>query len=1245
MAGTFSSYSSSTYSLTTNPTTVTSSGTIDVNSTIAFVPGIFGTSGVAWTLTNLGTVESIGSQGLGILLQSGGLVTNGASASTAAYVNATATAIQIEGTTSGVSGTVVNFGTVRAVSTNGNSDGVLFFHSPSTTQSPVGTVTNYGTIIAGAVGTSGSGIGVQLGGGGTVVNSGLINAAYGQNEGGVVSFSTGATLVNTGTILAAGTTTGIGVNLNSGSVNNSGLVSGSSTGINLGSGGVGTVVNSGTILATNSGTAGTVNANGIFLGGGGTITNLGTVSVPSANNGIAVNFGTAGGKLVNGTAGGTIGVITAYHDAVFSPTGGAATTIVNYGTIQSTQTGTASGTGFTGFAVILNSIGTIDNFGTIVGSETASLGGRAAISMPAGGSITNGSTAATTALIQGSGGNAINIHGLTTITNFGTLASTGSSSTIYFLNAGGTVTNGATNSTAALIEGNLASPIHFHDVAGTVTNYGTILQTGHGTSGGQGIYLGAGGIVTNATGASITSYHSGISVGTLGAATVTNFGTIENTGSASGSGIAFAHGGTLTNQTSGVVTAIRNAVSGIGGPTTVVNSGLIQNSAIGATILIRDGGSVTNTASGTIAGPNSAIVFNNISGTAVSVGSVVNSGTIQSTSTASASAVYFAQGGALTNQASGVIEAATGNAVTFKGTVAGTVSNFGVIKNSGSAAAAIYSAAGVTVTNAAGATISSDIRVGVSVHNFAGTIDNSGTIQSTAPTSLTQGTGVYLGGGGLITNRAGGLIFALRDAVTLGISPTSAAATVINAGTITGSVGVKINLADTGDNTIVNYGTITGTGGIAIRLGGGNDRVVIEPGSTLVGAVGNFNAGDTFDLPVVTYDTAGSANLLAGNVLQIIENGGTATINLDPSEDFTGDFFHLAGDGSAGTLITEDTAPCYCRGTLILTPTGEVAVEDLAVGDLVETVWGEAKPIRWIGRRAYDGRFVAGNRAVLPIRIEAGAIARGLPARDLWVSPEHALYIDGFLVPAAQLVNHASITQAAGVERIEYFHIELDEHDIIVAEGMPAETFVDCDNRGMFQNAGEYAALYPADERPGWQFCAKRLGAGAPELAAIREALWARAEALGYELTDDPDPHLVIGGEIVPAQSVAGAAYRFDVTAGAGAIWLGSRSVVPAEVDGGSQDGRRLGACIERILLYDADLCVEVGHAHYGLCDGFHDDELSHRWTNGMARLPDLLVRPFAGDFTVEVHLIPGGLRYPLRAPEISSPSEEAISV
>ena len=175
---------------------------------------------------------------------------------------------------------------------------------------------------------------------------------------------------------------------------------------------------------------------------------------------------------------------------------------------------------------------------------------------------------------------------------------------------------------------------------------------------------------------------------------------------------------------------------------------------------------------------------------------------------------------------------------------------------------------------------------------------------------------------------------------------------------------------------------------------------------------------------------------------------------------------HLGADLATGGIdVTVNSTACYCEGTLILTERGEVPVQDLAIGDVVVTVSGEGRPIRWIGWRSYTGRFLAGRRDMLPVCFKAGGLGLGMPRRDLFVSPKHAMYLDGYLIPAEQLVNGRSVVQADQVDRVVYYHVELDSHDLLLAEGAPSESFVDDDSRGMFHNAFEYGRLYP-DHRP-----------------------------------------------------------------------------------------------------------------------------------------------------------------------------------
>ena len=138
------------------------------------------------------------------------------------------------------------------------------------------------------------------------------------------------------------------------------------------------------------------------------------------------------------------------------------------------------------------------------------------------------------------------------------------------------------------------------------------------------------------------------------------------------------------------------------------------------------------------------------------------------------------------------------------------------------------------------------------------------------------------------------------------------------------------------------------------------------------------------------------------------------------------------------------------------------------------TMTGEARAIKWIGRRSYGGRFVMGRKDILPICIKAGALDDNVPRRDLWISPHHAMYLEGVLIEARDLVNGVSIVQAERVEKVEYFHIELDSHDVIIAEGALSESFIDDDSRGMFHNAPNIARFIRMRPTPRARYCAPR---------------------------------------------------------------------------------------------------------------------------------------------------------------------------
>ena len=211
-------------------------------------------------------------------------------------------------------------------------------------------------------------------------------------------------------------------------------------------------------------------------------------------------------------------------------------------------------------------------------------------------------------------------------------------------------------------------------------------------------------------------------------------------------------------------------------------------------------------------------------------------------------------------------------------------------------------------------------------------------------------------------------------------------------------------------------------------------------------------------------------------------------------------------DGSASSrseFIGSTTSPvCFVSGTQISTTEGNTAVEDLVVGNLAVITDVANSPIRWLGHRTIDCRRHSSPAEVMPIRIAAHAFAPNKPIRDLYVSPGHAICVDAYgevLIPAGSLVNGTTIVQVE-VETVTYWHVELDEHEIILAEGLPCESYLEMRNRSFFVENGTVllAASPDAVVRTHADFCRPYYADG-PLVDAVRARLGARADVLKSE--------------------------------------------------------------------------------------------------------------------------------------------------
>ncbi|MGI3186296.1 Hint domain-containing protein [Nioella aestuarii] len=162
------------------------------------------------------------------------------------------------------------------------------------------------------------------------------------------------------------------------------------------------------------------------------------------------------------------------------------------------------------------------------------------------------------------------------------------------------------------------------------------------------------------------------------------------------------------------------------------------------------------------------------------------------------------------------------------------------------------------------------------------------------------------------------------------------------------------------------------------------------------------------------------------------------------------------------TLTTTAFATCFAEGTRITTPEGQCSVETLSIGDALVTADGGIVSVKWIGRQTVSTRFGPAER-LMPVRFAAGSLGDGLPHADLTVTADHGMLVDGVICHAGALVNGESITRVPLAEMGEtypVYHIETEEHEIILANGAPAETFIDNVSRRVFDNFAEFEALY-----------------------------------------------------------------------------------------------------------------------------------------------------------------------------------------
>ena len=383
-----------------------------------------------------------------------------------------------------------------------------------------------------------------------------------------------------------------------------------------------------------------------------------------------------------------------------------------------------------------------------------------------------------------------------------------------------------------------------------------------------------------------------------------------------------------------------------------------------------------------------------------------------------------------------------------------------------------------------------------------------------------------------------------------------------NAGLVTLSGGTL----DVAGGALAGGGTIALAAGAMARFGdgvadqsfvfgAGGGTLVLE--DALLGggiAVQGFAGGDTIALP----DLAGARIAQTGREVELFDAAG----RLDGSFVLGGaTSLAITAVGGGSAIIASPLVgsiadpPCFASGTRILTPAGYRPVEVLAPGDAVITAAGQVRHVRWVGLRMLDLAEHHSPAKVLPIRLRPGALGPGVPRRALRLSPDHALWLDGALVPVRLLVNEATIVRETDCLAVIYHHVELDRHDILLAEGAPCESYLDTGNRGGFANVHAWPVRPKRWDRDA---CAPLLTTGAA-LHAIRAQLHRRALDCGFRLDRADTVTLWVDGRKAEGDAATGFTLPPEHD---GRAVIRSARFVPAAIDPASEDRRELGIAL-----------------------------------------------------------------------------------
>lgn len=711
-------------------------------------------------------------------------------------------------------------------------------------------------------------------------------------------------------------------------------------------------------------------------------------------------------------------------------------------------------------------------------------------------------------------------------------------------------------------------------------------QTAHNAAAaGDSVLVKSGGLLTGATATSgglFAIENGGSSYNTLlasgGAEVVSAGGRATKVELVRGGSVIYARGGYVSGVTqigSCFVVASSGStvvdISDTGGAIQAFTGGVVSNATVNSGIAVAYNGGKIYQLSLINSGSGSAAAGGLIEGTTISNGGVLYvSGVASNTVVNTNGKMQVASGGV-----------ARGN--TLKGGTV-TVSHGGV---------------------AAGNIVSSGGGLGVAGTASNTTVNNGGVVEVTSGGTAQSNT-----------LNSGGELYADAHSVLGTTTVSSGAHVTVSSGA---SISGLVTLQDGGAATIWNN-----AGGTINLQGDTNTGLVVSgltSGGTLTTVISGFNGtssskSDSIELVGLKAADVSSVTYPNANQVELTLNSGNSiTLNIVGVSQYG---FNLS-DGADGWL---DYEVCFLSGSMIRTVNGDVAAENIELGDKIITFdWQNNQeiicPVSWVGKAHAKVRpGLPDDEAGYPVRILKDAFAEGLPYKDMLITAEHCMFFDGKFVPVRMLVNGVSIFYDKSITSYDYYHVETEQHAVICADGVLTESYLDTGNRRAFRQQGTVVALHGMTHS--WEddaaapLCVEREFVE-PIFRSLEarciEVFGALSSVTKKQTTNDPDLHLVTetGALVRPARCDEGK-YSFILPPTTSCVRVVSRTSRPIDAIGPFIDDRRnLGVSVGAITLLTTKGTQDI-FAQYQTeqPEGWYVDNEGSQvvWTNGNAMLP-----------------------------------------